>query len=622
MRNFIVARWANAVVLLHDMVMALAAFWGAFGLRYGTYDITKFQVSNFFEIASLFVFFQCLCFLFFGLHRGIWRFASVSDLRLIMRASAVAVVVSFVGGFLVLRLESIPRSVIILDWLLLVMFLGGGRFFYRNLRGEKAQQQKRKKALVIGAGNAGEQLVREYMHNPASTPYQIIGFLDDDTRKLKRTIHGLSVLGATSDLERIVKDNGVEIAYLAIPSASRSEIRRFFDLCSSIGVKLNTLPRLIDIANGKVTFNQLREVDVEDLLGRDVVNLDTHNIGKMLSNRTVMVTGAGGSIGSELCRQILKFHPREILLLDNCEFFLYRIDEELRSLNLEPSIVPVIADVRNRVKMEHVFKTYQPEIVFHAAAYKHVPMMEAHPVEAIQTNVFGTKNTAELAVQYGVKTFVLVSTDKAVNPTNVMGTTKRIAEMVCQELQNANKTHFTTVRFGNVLGSNGSVIPKFKEQIERGGPITVTHPEITRFFMSIPEACQLVIQAGTLGRGGEIFVLDMGEPIKIVDLARDIIRLSGLKEGEDISIEFTGLRPGEKLYEELISDKESTLPTSHAQVRVACARAVGPEFEHKLIALNKIDYTSSEQTLKIRLKEIVLEYQPQFQQDQDSESVH
>lgn len=604
------------VAFLHDMFWAIVAFWGALGLRYSTlpWKLENPLISEFLIVSSGLLIIHSFTFHVFGLYQGIWRFSSVEDLLRVLKGASVAVLCTLLGLFLWNRLDSIPRSIFLIQWLLLVMSLGGGRFYYRIWKDNRMLKFHRinggaKRILIVGAGTAGEYLAREIHRNP-SLNLDVIGFIDDDTLKKERTIHGHKVLGQPKDLPEIVSYKKIDEIYIALPSATGEELRRIVGFCQKSGVRFKTLPRMNDILSGRVELSLLRNVELEDLLGREPVKLDTTSIAKMVEGKTILVTGAGGSIGSELCRQILRFNPKRLVLFELCELFLYELEMELKRLGLSAEIIPVIGDVRNRERVQKVFQAEKPDLVLHAAAYKHVPMMEAHPGEAIHTNVCGTRIVAEEAVAAGISKFVMISTDKAVNPTNVMGTTKRVAEMVCQKQNALGITQFITVRFGNVLGSNGSVIPLFKKQIERGGPVTITHPEITRFFMSIPEASQLVLQAGAMGKGGEIFVLDMGESVKIVDLVKEMIKLSGLTLDKDIRIEYTGLRPGEKLYEELFEETEELVSTEHKKVRVARGRSLPMNFEEMIAVLCEGPVLESREAYKQTLKKLVPEYTP------------
>ena len=565
-----------ALVLAHDLAAAMAAWLGAYLLRFNLSLPAEFADSAFTTLLWV-VPLQAALFWFFGLYRGIWRFASLPDLKRIVQAvGAAAVAVPVI--LILFRVQSVvPRSVLILDPLLLVIMLGGSRVAWRVWKDRRfgALLDTARPALVLGAGAAADALLREYSRSRSE--WRIVGLLDDNPVKQGLQIQGLPVLGRLEQLAQIAAGAGVKDAILAIPSAPPALRKRLLDACAGLGIELLTVPSLNDIAQGRVSVANLRKIELDDLLGRPPVQLDNAGLHAFIGGRTVLVTGAGGSIGAELCRQIALFKPARLLLFELGEFALYQIEQELRGSFPDLPIGCLIGDVKDVTRMRQVMREYQPGMVFHAAAYKHVPLMEEHnTLQALRNNVVGTWVVAKAARAAGVEKFVLISTDKAVNPTNVMGASKRLAEMLCQALHahtlpGPRKTAFLSVRFGNVLGSSGSVIPKFRQQIEAGGPVTVTHPDITRYFMSIPEAAQLVLQAGLMGKGGEIYVLEMGEPVKIADLARLMIRLSGKTEAE-IGIEFTRLRPGEKLYEEVLADAETSLPTPHPKLRVARAR--------------------------------------------------
>ena len=513
---------------------------------------------------------QAVIFHGFGMYRGIWRFASIPDLRRIALAAGTVALAIPAVLLMLQRLGDVPRSVLVLHPLLLVLIMGGSRFMYRAWKDGyliSPRQFDAEPVIVVGAGAAGAALLRDLAGNQR---WRAVGVLDDDPAKLRLQIQGVSVLGRLDGVARIAAAHQVQTAIIAMPSASSSARRRAVELVVGAGLKALTVPALADVLSGRVTATEVRQVELEDLLGREQVLLDDAGLKEQLCRKSVLVTGAGGSIGAELCRQIARFGPQKLIFLEQSEFALYSIEQEFVGW----PISCVVGDVKDAARMAAVFAEHRPDVVFHAAAYKHVPLMECDNAwEAVRNNVLGTLTVARAALASGTGEFVLISTDKAVNPTNVMGASKRLAEVVCQAVQEQRSaTRFVMVRFGNVLGSSGSVIPLFREQIARGGPVTVTHPEIIRYFMLIPEAAQLVLQAGLLASrqqaGGEIFVLDMGEPVKIVDLARDMIRLSGLAE-DDVKIEFTGLRPGEKLYEELLADGESSLPTPHPKLRIA-----------------------------------------------------
>ena len=533
----------------------------------------------------------------------------MADLRRILMAILLAAMLIPLVLWMFRVNAIVPRSVLIIDPILLLLVMGGDRLLYRlwkenllygdfHLRGEPV--------LVLGAGVIGTNLSKELAR---SNEWHQVGFLDDDPDKQGRLLNGIKVLGRLDSLPHWAQRLSVNQVILAMPSAPHQVRKRVIELANSNGIKALMVPAFEDMLSGRVAISQLRAVELDDLLGRDTVQLDDAVLREQLTDKVVLVTGAGGSIGSELCRQIALFMPRRLVLFEASEFALYNIEQELQQKFPHLDIAYLAGDVRDDARLEQVFAECKPSAVFHAAAYKHVPLMECQNAwQAVRNNVFGTWRVASCAQRHGVEKFVLISTDKAVNPTNVMGTTKRLAEMVCQSLQQESGTRFVIVRFGNVLGSNGSVIPKFREQIARGGPITVTHPEITRFFMSIPEAAQLVMQASCMGKGGEIFVLDMGEPVKIVDLARDMIRLSGLNE-DDIRIEFSGLRPGEKLYEELLANDENTLPTPHPKLRIARARAANGEMQNLLEWISN-NSTCSDEAVREHLRRWVPEYTP------------
>jgi FlaA1/EpsC-like NDP-sugar epimerase len=545
------------------------------------------------------------------LDRGWWRYVSLTDLvRLVVGNLAGSVLGCVV--ILIVAPAGFPRSIYVLDLILCFLGTAGLRVVVR-MTAEAASTGRDGSAgrstLIYGAGEAGVVLLREIQKN-AKLSYRVRGFLDDQPEKWGARILGVPVLGGGDDVRSLVKKYEIETILIAIPSATGAEMTRILGLCHSAGTECKTVPGLAEVIEQGGFAGQIREVSVEDLLGRNPARLDENQIRRALQDRMVLVTGAAGSIGSELCRQIARFRPAGIVGFDIAESPLFEIDQEMRQAFPQVPFYPEIGSVQNRARIEEVLRRHKPSAIYHAAAYKHVPLMEAHLFEAIENNIFGTSNLALAAAKYGVEDFVLISSDKAVRPTNVMGATKRIAELLLIALQNG-QTKFVAVRFGNVLGSNGSVIPIFKKQIAAGGPVTVTHPEMRRFFMTIPEACQLVLQASVIGEGGQICVLDMGQPIKIVELARNLILLSGLKPDEDIKIEFTGMRPGEKLYEELNTLLENTIPSAHEKIRIFVGDGIrAGQIQEWLNELREICATRDAGRLVVALKEMVLDYNP------------
>ena len=564
------------VQFLADIVILCAAFLIAYlpslniqlGDFYFETAITQLPFVVFIQFASLFL---------VGAYSIIWRYVSLEDIKAFLKAalisSVILIAVRFLLGLTSFNLWQVPISVILIDTLLAF----GGLLGLRVLRrfayeiGEKRQytgskrRLKRRATLFVGAGRIGAIAVRDVLGR-ADTEFEVRGFVDDDRHKKGGSVNGVKVLGTTDDLARLVDELNIEQVVIAIDQAQGKEIRRILDICREIPVKARIVPSMHEIVHGRVQISRIRDVEIEDLLGREPVQLDDKNLHDFLSGKVVMVTGAGGSIGSELIRQVSEFKPKLILLVERAEYMLFQIERELTKDFSETRFVPLLADIADAPRMREIFAEYAPQVVFHAAAHKHVPLMEVNPTEAIKNNVFATKLVGDLAGEFGVRDFVLISTDKAVNPTSVMGASKRIAEIVLQSLNQKYATNFMAVRFGNVLGSAGSVVPIFREQIHKGEPITVTHKDMTRYFMTIPEASQLVLQAGALGKGGEIFILDMGEPVKILDLAEDMIRLSGLEPYEDVDVVFTGIRNGEKLFEELEITGENLLKTEHPKI--------------------------------------------------------
>jgi FlaA1/EpsC-like NDP-sugar epimerase/ActR/RegA family two-component response regulator len=551
MRHLIGHKRRFLLVLL-DVALAAGALYASYLIRFDGAIPPKY-LSVFVGTLPVLLVVRVPCFVFFGLYRGVWSYASVTDLLAIAKGVSAGSLL-FMVSLLLLHVQGQSRGVLVMDWLILILLIGGSRLSWRLYTTTWEQRRATgRPVLVIGAGDAGEQVLRELQHNPR-LKCRPVGLLDDNPDKLGVRIHGVPVLGTMHDIARVAEARGVEEVIIAVPSADRRAMRHIFDHCRVAGVAMKTVPGLGSLLEGTARISELREVRLEDLLRREPAHLDLQLIRAFLHGRRVLVTGAGGSIGSEICRQVAVCEPESLVLLDRGENLLFDIDSELGATFPQLTRAAVLADIKHLQPIQQVFSRYRPEIVFDAAAYKHVPLMEKHPEEAVFNNIVGTRRLSEVAIAHGVRTFVLISTDKAVNPTSVMGATKRAAERYVQTIM-ADPAHGGTilcaVRFGNVLGSSGSVIPTFRKQIERGGPVTVTHADITRYFMTIPEAVQLVLRAATLARGGEIFVLDMGEPVKIHDMAWDMIRLSGLEPGRDIEVAVTGLRPGEKLAEEL-----------------------------------------------------------------------
>jgi FlaA1/EpsC-like NDP-sugar epimerase len=560
-------RFRRPLVVVAHLAIWATAYFGAFILRFdGEVPASYWTWTYALWLLPLLVL-RSLGYAHFGLFRGMWRYTGHRDLVDIIKANMAtsgiyALLVLFLG------MRSFPRSVLLTEFILTTAMVGGIRFANRTFAQatRRVHETAPRRMLIVGAGDAGEALLREVQRSMLGRVVTV-GFLDDDPRKLGMHIHGVVVLGSTDEARRVIEEHEVTEVALAMPSVSGVDLRRILDAIGK-SVNVRTIPGLDHLVDGEVTVNSLREVAIEDLLGRDPVRLDMKVLTEMLRNEVVLVTGAGGSIGSELCRQVLRFHPSKLVLVEQAENALYQIHRELKRTATDTDLVPCIADITDPTRVDVVFRAHRPGIVIHAAAHKHVPMMEWNPTEAVKNNVGGSRCLADAAHRHQARRFVMVSTDKAVNPTSVMGCTKRIAELYVQAMAQVSETRFTTVRFGNVLGSNGSVIPLFREQIARGGPVTVTHPDMERYFMTIPEASQLVLQTATLAQSGEVYILDMGDPVKIVDLAADLIRLSGLTPGVDIAIQFCGVRPGEKLFEELSTERENAQKTTHQKIFV------------------------------------------------------
>lgn len=568
-------------VVLHDLAMAVLAWWIAKLLRYTLRpdELVSFQPLEF----PIVLLVQGLIFRWTGLYKSVWRFASLPDLWNIVRAVVIGSLLIGVSLFLYDRLEGVPRAVLVLYPLLLATLLGGPRLAYRywkDSRSDLLQNQTAKRVLIVGADRAGEVLARDLRRD---NRYAVVGFVDDKPSLRGASINGHPVLGRVDELPEVAREVAVDMLLIALPGASTAEMRRVVSLCDATDLPYRTVPRLEDVVAGRAQFNQIKEVAIEDLLGRDAVQLDWTAIRETISGRRVLITGGGGSIGSELCRQVARLGAQSLTVVEQSEYNLYRISQELRANFPELILDGILANCGDHTAMQKAFADAQPQVVFHAAAYKHVPMLQGQLRAAFRNNVLGTRTVADAAREVGVECFVLISTDKAVNPTSVMGACKRVAEIYCQNLNAHADTRFMTVRFGNVLDSAGSVVPLFRQQIREGGPVTVTHPEISRYFMTIPEACQLILQTASIGRGGEIFALDMGEPVKIRDLAEQMIRLAGKKPGSEIPIVYTGLRAGEKLFEELFHPLENYSATAHAKIFLAQHREVSWELLQALL---------------------------------------
>jgi Predicted nucleoside-diphosphate sugar epimerases len=598
-------------LIVADIVAVNAAFLLTLFLHYEG-NIPSEIISIYINSVFIFTVGKLLIYRYFDLYNSLWSYASVEELLKILLAVVVANVFGII--YLIYMGERIYFGIYITSMIFEIALVSSGRFSYRLMRSLKnrkifMKQDLEKKILIIGSG-ATATLIATEIKNHASNYGQVIGFIDDDATKLNKTIAGVKVLGNNYDIGSIAHKFNVNEIIIATPTADSTTLRMIISECKRTAAKVRIVPGIREMIDGQVSLSKIRDVEIEDLLGRETVNLNIREVVSYLEGKIIMVTGGGGSIGSELCRQIARFNPGKLIILDNYENSAYEIQNELINdyedkINLDV----IIASVRDRDDVFSIIETYHPDVIFHAAAHKHVPLMERSPWEAIKNNVFGTKNIAEAAHEFGVDRLVMVSTDKAVNPTNIMGASKRICEMIIQGLARQSKTKFTAVRFGNVLGSNGSVVPLFKKQIKEGGPVTVTHKEIIRFFMTIPEAAQLVIQSGAIAKGGEIFVLDMGQPVKIFDLAVDLIKLSGLKLNEDIEIEIIGLRPGEKLYEELLMDEEGLTETRFEKIRVGKPGDIDyTKLKNSLEELRPLLNLSNKKALINRVKTIVPTY--------------
>ncbi len=601
------------IVFFCDTFLIGLALCLAFLLRFD-FNIPRQQLELFIQCLVVVMVVKPLVFALIGFYNSLWRYASLQDGIEIFKGVTLTSFLTLSSVYFLRKFTPIPRSIFVLDWMLLFALLATSRLVWRIIRETTAVNTGSEgvRTLIVGAGEAGSLLLKE-LRRQSHVSYQICGFVDDDLDKKGMKLHGIPVLGNTGQLKSLIIANEITDVIIAMPSADGKVLRSIIDSCKNANVSFKTLPSIGELIDGTLTISQIKNVEIDDLLGRKPVVLDRELIGSYLNGKRVLVSGAGGSIGSEICRQVAKFGPEKLILLDQAETPLYSIEKELTDRFPELRILPLIADVRDRDKIMAVFEEFAPEVVFHAAAYKHVPMMEYNPVQAVLNNVFGSRNIAEAAHCFKTRNMVMISTDKAVNPTNVMGATKRAAEIYIQALSRMSSTRFTTVRFGNVLGSNGSVIPLFKEQIAKGGPITVTDKRIVRYFMTIPEATQLVLQAGSMGNSSEVLVLDMGEPVRIIDLAEELIRLSGLIPYEDIDIVVTGLRPGEKLYEELLIEGEGIMPTAHEKIRVLAAVSlnINPIRQEMKILYGAARSNSVDVVIE-SLKRLVPEFKPSY----------
>lgn len=601
-------RW---IIFFIDMAICLFSLLLAYLVRFN-FSIPKVEIEAFPIVFGIVLGIRAISFFLSKTYQGIVKYTSSKDAQrifgVISIGSILFILVNTIFYFFVNHTFPIPFSIIIIDYMATAFLMISLRVMFKALYLELTNPNKEKRSVIIfGAGESGI-ITKRTLDRDAGTKYKVLGFIDDDLKKQGKKLEGTTIYNI-SRLDNLLEENDVSNLIISIQDISPAKKKQIVDICLQHNTKVLNVPPVSNWINGELSFRQIKKIQIEELLGRETIQLDKENLQQQLADKIILVTGAAGSIGSEIVRQVARFNPKKIILLDQAESPLYEMEMELFDKYKKQSYEIVMGDIRNKERMENVFSTFHPQIVFHAAAYKHVPMMENNPSESIFTNVSGTKNLADLSDQYKVEKFVMVSTDKAVNPTNVMGASKRIAEIYTQSLGKKSDTKFITTRFGNVLGSNGSVIPRFRQQIENGGPITITHPDITRFFMTIPEACQLVLEAGAMGNGGEIFIFDMGESVKIVDLAKKMIKLSGLILDKDISITYTGLRPGEKLYEELLADHENTIPTHHNQIMIAKVK----EYDFESIAasiaqLIELFSKQNNQSIVKKMKELVPEF--------------
>jgi FlaA1/EpsC-like NDP-sugar epimerase len=619
-RNFYLMMLMDIFIFIISLVLSYVA---RFEFSLAQTDIKQISSLLFWMVPL-----KIIIFFLFGLYSGMWRYTGVRDFWKLAQACVMSTILVMMIILTIHRFQGYSRAVFIGDGVITFMLAGGVRMLIRSFYEKDIESIKNlfsmdndhlTKVLIVGAGDAGEKILREIMDNE-TLHYDVVGFVDDDIKKQGLTIHGIRVLGTVDSLPKIFKKESIQQILIAVPSASGEQVRRIVDACQHCNATYKILPGIGELIDGRVSIKLLRDINYEDLLGRPPVHLNVKDIRNSLDGKTVLVTGCGGSIGSELCRQVIKYQPGKLILLDSSEPGLFKIQMEIQNKYYFSHCVTILGRVQDESLMDDIFKKYKPEVVFHAAAYKHVPMIEKNPWQAVFNNIVGSRVVMEMAVKHHVDRFVMVSTDKAVRPTNVMGASKRVTELTMQ-CQQGNGTRFMAVRFGNVVGSSGSVIPLFRRQILQGGPVTVTHPEVNRFFMTIPEASQLILQAGTMGEGGEVFILKMGTPVKIADMARDLIRLSGKEPDVDIKIVYTGLREGEKLYEELITVGEDILPTEHEMVMVLKSNTyfngsgnlqeAKKSLYRELDELVKIAARHDAKGIKAKLKEILPEYTPQ-----------
>lgn len=609
----------DSILILADIFLIGFSYLLALALRFD-FRIPNQNLVSLWQHIGVFIALEILVFILGRMYHSLWRYASITELVQIVVNIGLAKAVVVAYAYLANGIFDVtyPRSAFLISGIIEIFLVGGIRVAYRvfptKFRKYRGYGTK-KRVLIVGAGDAGAMLTKE-INNHTELHSRVVAFVDDDQKKMRLRIGGIPVVSTSADIPKVVKKYQIDEIVIAIPSAGREEIQKIVTICKKTKADLKTLPGIYEIIGGKVKISHMREVRIEDLLGREEVKLDMEEIRKFLKYKKVMVTGAGGSIGSELCRQIVLFQPSQLILLEIYENSVYDLEQELKTAYPDLNMKVIIASVRDRDRIEEVMAECRPDVVFHAAAHKHVPLMENNPKEAVKNNVFGTLNIAEMADQYKVSKFVLISTDKAVNPTNIMGATKRMCEMIVQSIDRTSETEFAAVRFGNVLGSNGSVIPLFKKQIAMGGPVTITHEDVIRYFMSIPEASQLVLQAGAMAKGGEIFVLDMGDPVRIMDLAKDLIRLSGFEPDVDIKIQVTGLRPGEKLYEELLLDEEGISKTVHEKIFVG--RPIFTDYERILAYLENLRRAMDSQNANI--KHLISQIVPTYKVYEESQA--